>query len=104
VEVWSAKSGGLAGGLYGLALGGAFFAESKFHTERDASKIAVISLARRLMEKGFGLLEVQYLTEHLKQFGAVEISNREYLRRLQRALALDVSFPDPPPGPKEALE
>lgn len=104
VEVWSVKDGGLAGGLYGLALGGAFFAESKFHTERDASKIAVVSLARRLVERGFGLLEVQYLTDHLKQFGAVEISHGEYLRRLKKSLALDVTFSEPRPGPEGALE
>lgn len=103
VEVWSTQSGDLAGGLYGLALGGAFFAESKFHSARDASKIAVVSLALRLIERGFGLLEVQYLTDHLKQFGAVEIPHREYLSRLKKAIALDVSFLAPPRGPGEAL-
>lgn len=83
VEVWSADGGALLGGLYGLAIGGAFFAESKFHRARDASKVAVVSLVRRLTDRGFGVLEVQYLTEHLKQFGAVEIPHRQYLKLLR---------------------
>lgn len=96
VEVWSKDRGDLVGGLYGLALGGAFFAESKFHTVRDASKVALVSLIRRLAGRGFGLLEVQYLTDHLKQFGTVEISHRAYLTRLRHALARNVTF-----GPKD---
>jgi leucyl/phenylalanyl-tRNA--protein transferase len=90
VEVWSGRD--LVGGLYGLSLGGAFFAESKFHRATDASKVAVVSLIRRLRDRGFAVLEVQYLTEHLKQFGTVEISHREYMARLRKALALDVDF------------
>ncbi len=90
VEVW--REGQLAGGLYGVQLGGAFFAESKFHRERDASKVALVSLMGRLVERGFALLEVQYLTPHLAQFGTVEISDREYRRRLAHALKLECAF------------
>ena len=82
----------LAGGLYGLAIGAAFFAESKFHRVRDASKVALISLARKLAASGFELLEVQYLTDHLGQFGAMEIPHREYMTRLRRALAVPARF------------
>lgn len=92
VEAWSRDGSELVGGLYGLAIGGAFFAESKFHRERDASKVAVVSLVRRLISRGFGLLEVQYLTGHLKQFGTIEISQRAYTSRLRKALELAVSF------------
>ncbi len=95
VEVWSPAGrahGELLGGLYGLAIGGAFFAESKFHRARDASKVAVVSLIKHLVERGFELLEVQYLTEHLKQFGTVEIARREYIERLRQATGLAVSF------------
>lgn len=97
VEVWSRGGSGLVGGLYGLAIGGAFFAESKFHRERDASKVAVVSLVRRLVERGFGLLEVQYLTDHLKQFGTIEVSHRVYMNRLAKALDLPVTFGPPSP-------
>ena len=96
VEVWTRGEAELAGGLYGLAIGGAFFAESKFHRVRDASKVAVVTLARRLAESGFDLLEVQYLTEHLAQFGTIEVSHREYMRRLEAALAVDARFPTEP--------
>lgn len=92
VEVWEPGRTALVGGLYGLALGGAFFAESKFHRARDASKVAVVSLIRRLVERQFSLLEVQYLTDHLKQFGTVEIPHREYVKRLVAALERPVSF------------
>ena len=92
VEVRSPGASELAGGLYGLAIGGAFFAESKFHRARDASKVAVVSLIRRLISQGFGLLEVQYLTDHLKQFGTIEVSHRDYMTRLRKALALDAAF------------
>jgi leucyl/phenylalanyl-tRNA--protein transferase len=91
VEVW--VDGALAGGVYGVHLGGAFFAESKFHRVRDMSKVALAHLVFRLRERGFSLLEVQYLTDHLKQFGTREIPHREYLRRLQLALAVPCSFP-----------
>ena len=90
VEVWMEER--LAGGLYGVHLGGAFFAESKFHRVTDMSKVALVSLARRLGERGFALLEVQYLTPHLAQFGAIEIPHKEYLRRLEAALQLRCEF------------
>lgn len=92
VEVWSRASKELVGGLYGLALGGAFFAESKFHRVTDASKAAVVGLVLHLRSRGYEVLEVQYLTDHLKQFGAIEIPHREYMHRLRAALALDVTF------------
>lgn len=101
VEVWLPGSGELAGGLYGLALGGAFFAESKFHRARDASKVALVSLIRRLTARGFALLEVQYLTEHLQQFGAIEVPHRVYMNRLEKALDLKVAFG--PPSPRRAI-
>ncbi|MEO8501302.1 MAG: leucyl/phenylalanyl-tRNA--protein transferase [Vicinamibacteria bacterium] len=102
VEVWRTGRPELVGGLYGLAIGGAFFAESKFHRARDASKVAVVSLVRRLRSRGFGVLEVQYLTDHLKQFGTIEISHREYMNRLRPALDLPVTFgpPSPPLVPR----
>jgi leucyl/phenylalanyl-tRNA--protein transferase len=90
VEVW--VDGQLAGGVYGVHLGGAFFAESKFHRVRDMSKVALACLARRLREHGFALLDVQYWTEHLSQFGVLEISDREYRTRLRAALELDCEF------------
>jgi leucyl/phenylalanyl-tRNA--protein transferase len=84
VEVW--VDGGLAGGVYGVHLGGAFFAESKFHRVTDMSKVALAHLVKRLRERGFALLEVQYLTKHLAQFGVVEVPHREYMRLLNLAL------------------
>jgi len=77
VEVW--VDGALAGGVYGVHLGGAFFAESKFHRVTDMSKVALVHLVRRLRERGFALLEVQYLTDHLAQFGVLEIPHKEYM-------------------------
>lgn len=102
VEVW--LRGELVGGLYGISLGGAFFAESKFHRATDASKVAVVSLVRRLRERGFLLLEVQYLTEHLKQFGTIELPHRVYMNRLREALALDVTFGPASASPGPTLE
>jgi leucyl/phenylalanyl-tRNA--protein transferase len=86
VEAW--RGGRLVGGTYGLALGGAFMAESMFHRETDASKVALAALVTRLRERDFILLDVQYVTPHLKSLGAVEITRREYERRLERALGL----------------
>ena len=82
----------LAGGLYGVAIGGAFFAESMFHTETDASKIALYHLTKHLKARGFALLEVQFLTPHLKSLGAVEIPLSTYLKILAPAVRLPVSF------------
>ena len=93
VEAW--RDGQLAGGLYGVALGGAFFGESMFHHVRDASKAALIALVGRLRERGFTLLDTQWVTDHLVQFGAVEITKRRYLRLLDEALTRSVSFDDP---------
>jgi len=87
VEVW--VDGRLAGGVYGVHIGGAFFAESKFHRVTDMSKVALAHLVRRLQERGFALLEVQYLTKHLAQFGVVEVPHREYMRELRLALELE---------------
>jgi len=90
VEVW--KGNQLAGGLYGVALGGAFFGESMFHTVTDASKVALVGLVERLKPRGYRLLDIQWVTGHLVQFGAIEIPRREYLARLANALELDVEF------------
>jgi len=82
----------LVGGLYGVALGGAFFGESMFHTATDASKIALVALIERLRARGFTLLDTQWVTPHLEQFGAIEISRPDYLRRLESSLLLEVEF------------
>ena len=90
VEAW--REGKLAGGLYGVAIGGAFFGESMFHRERDASKIALVALAERLRAKKFVLLDTQWITPHLAQFGAIEISREQYLRTLTGAVELPRKF------------
>jgi leucyl/phenylalanyl-tRNA--protein transferase len=90
VEAW--QDGRLAGGLYGVALLGAFFGESMFHRVRDASKVALVALIERLRERGYRLLDVQWLTDHLEQFGAIEIPRAEYLRRLSDALQVECRF------------
>ena len=90
VEAW--REGRLAGGLYGVALGGAFFGESMFHRETDASKVALHALVERLRARGFTLLDIQWTTPHLCTFGALEIPRREYLRQLRAALKLDREF------------
>lgn len=91
VEVW--RDGRMLGGLYGLALGAAFFGESMFSRAPDASKIALVDLVTRLNAGGFVLLDAQFVTDHLQRFGAVEISRATYLGRLRRALSLEASFP-----------
>ena len=90
VEAW--RSGALVGGLYGVHLGGAFFGESMFHRETDASRVALVALVDRLTRRGFTLLDTQWTTPHLEQFGAVDIPRREYLERLAAALAKACSF------------
>lgn len=90
VEVWQGET--LAGGLYGVHLGGAFFGESMFHRVTDGSKVALVALVDRLRRRGFTLLDLQWVTPHLRQFGAVEIPRREYLVRLDRALARPCVF------------
>ena len=86
------QNGLLVGGLYGVALGGAFFGESMFHRATDASKVALVALVDRLRSHGFLLLDTQWVTAHLQQFGAIEIPRPEYLRLLEESLKLDVSF------------
>lgn len=90
VETW--QDGVLVGGLYGVALQGAFFGESMFHRARDASKVALVALIERLRAQGFVLLDTQWVTDHLVQFGAVEIPRRRYLRMLDEALKVDATF------------
>jgi leucyl/phenylalanyl-tRNA--protein transferase len=90
VEVW--RTGRLVGGLYGVSLGGAFFGESMFHRETDASKVALVTLVDRLNRRGFALLDIQWVTEHLEQFGAIEIPRTEYLKRLAVALKKNCAF------------
>ena len=90
VEVYG--KGKLVGGLYGIAIGGAFFGESMFSKVSQASKAALVKLIERLNERGFVLLDVQYLTEHLKMFGAREIEFAEFVRLLEKAYARNVSF------------
>ena len=87
VEAW--RDNRLAGGLYGVALRGAFFGESMFHRETDASKVALVALVARLRSRGYVLLDTQWVTEHLEQFGAIEIPRDDYLRRLGAALAVN---------------
>jgi leucyl/phenylalanyl-tRNA---protein transferase len=90
LEIW--QNDELVGGTYGVAIGGAFFAESKFHRVTDASKAALYFLVEHLRAKGFSLLEVQFLTPHLRTLGAIQIPARDYEQRLQRALRQSVSF------------
>ena len=90
VECWQEEK--LVGGLYGISIGGAFFGESMFSSERDSSKIALVHLVARLNLAGFTLLDTQFITDHLKQFGAIEISRVEYHKILSAALDLNVGF------------
>jgi leucyl/phenylalanyl-tRNA--protein transferase len=90
VEAWLGEE--LAGGVYGVALGGVFAAESMFTRLRDGSKVALAALVGRLRRRGFALLDIQMLTAHTASLGAVEVPRAEYLRRLRAALALPVSF------------
>ncbi len=101
VEAWaSGKSasrtdssrGELAGGLYGVVIGGAFFGESMFHRVTDASKIALVALVEHLRARKFALLDTQWLTPHLQQFGGIEISRNHYLRLLRSAVELPRKF------------
>jgi leucyl/phenylalanyl-tRNA--protein transferase len=87
IEVW--REGRLAGGLYGVHLGGAFFGESMFHVDTDASKVALVALVDRMRRCGFTLLDIQWVTPHLARFGAVEIPRARYLALLHEAVVLD---------------
>jgi len=90
VEVWRGEA--LVGGLYGVHLGGVFFGESMFHRVTNASKVALVALVERLRARGFVLLDTQWTTAHLEQFGAVEIPRKEYLRKLKEALRVAAEF------------
>jgi len=90
IETWS--NGKLAGGLYGVTVGGAFFGESMFHKVTDASKIALVALVEHLRARKFVLLDTQWLTPHLAQFGAIEISRTEYLHLLTSVVELEREF------------
>jgi leucyl/phenylalanyl-tRNA--protein transferase len=90
VEAW--REGALVGGLYGVHLGGAFFGESMFHRATDASKVALVALVDRLRRAGFVLLDIQWVTPHLEQFGAIEIPRVDYLALLRKALARECGF------------
>jgi leucyl/phenylalanyl-tRNA--protein transferase len=90
VEAW--ENGALVGGLYGVAIGGAFFGESMFSRISGTSKVALATLILRLEAAGFSLLDSQYITPHLVQFGAIEVPRLEYMALLENALEIDVSF------------
>jgi leucyl/phenylalanyl-tRNA--protein transferase len=90
VEAWF--GGKLAGGLYGVAIGGAFFGESMFHRKTDASKIALLALVEHLRKQKFALLDTQWVTPHLLQFGAIEIPRSQYVKLLKRAADLPRTF------------
>ncbi|MCI0467264.1 MAG: leucyl/phenylalanyl-tRNA--protein transferase, partial [Beijerinckiaceae bacterium] len=90
VECWADDV--LAGGLYGVHLGAAFFGESMFHRKTDASKVALVHLAARLSKGGFRLLDTQFVTPHLASLGAIEVPKQAYRRRLADALAHEGNF------------
>ncbi len=90
VEAW--REGELVGGLYGVALRGVFFGESMFSRASDASKVALVHLVARLLKGGFRLLDTQFVTDHLRRFGAVEIPRADYHRQLERALGVEAYF------------
>ena len=90
LECW--REGRLVGGLYGVMLGGAFFGESMFSRETDASKVALVHLVARLRAGGFRLLDTQFITSHLQRFGAVTIERRAYLRALTQAIGVEANF------------
>jgi leucyl/phenylalanyl-tRNA--protein transferase len=90
VETW--QDGALVGGLYGLAIGGAFFGESMFRTVSEASKVCMVALVERLRQRNYALLDCQYLNHNTRRFGGREIPQTEYLGQLQRALRLTCQF------------
>lgn len=96
VEAWTqAGDGGgreMAGGLYGVALGGAFFGESMFSRRTDASKVCLVHLVEHLKSRGFKLLDVQFRNPHLEQFGIEEIDHEQYMQRLGEAMAMPVAW------------
>jgi leucyl/phenylalanyl-tRNA--protein transferase len=90
VEAWRADR--LVGGVYGVALRGAFFGESMFHYESGASKVALAALVERLRARGFTLLDIQWVTPHLERFGAIEVPRDRYLEMLRESLSMDCRF------------
>ncbi|MCC7305522.1 MAG: leucyl/phenylalanyl-tRNA--protein transferase [Alphaproteobacteria bacterium] len=90
LECWKGRE--LAGGIYGLAIGGAFFGESMFSTKTDASKIALVHMTARLWKGGFTLFDTQFVNEHLKQFGVYELPHAEYKKALNAALERNADF------------
>ena len=100
LEVWQQEE--LAAGIYGVAIGGMFAAESKFYRVRDASKVALVALVAHLEARGYTLLDIQQMTEHSRRFGATEIPRPEFLERLQQAIRRDVTFLSAPAEPPES--
>lgn len=96
LEVW--RGAELVGGVYGVQLGGLFCAESKFHRDKDMSKVALVALVRSLAAHGIELLDVQFVTDHLRRLGAVEMPRREYLARAAVAVSSPVDLSDLTPG------
>ena len=90
IEVWESKN--LVGGVYGLAIGGAFFGESMFSEEKNASKVALVKLVEQLAMKNFILLDTQFLTKHLQSMGGIEIQRKEYHKLLNNALNISTEF------------
>lgn len=90
VETWEGNR--LVGGLYGVALGGAFFGESMFSRVSNASSVALVALVRHLRQRGFRLLDTQWMTPHLKRFGTLEICREDYMTRLEQSIQLTVRF------------
>ena len=105
IEVYDGET--LVGGLYGIALGSAFFGESMFHRTRDCSKLALVYLVARLKAGGFTLLDTQFVTDHLRQFGCIEIPKRDYRKRLEAALQRGAHYgiwpKDETPAPQTVL-
>ena len=102
VEAWDGDE--LVGGLYGVSIGGFFAGESMFYRKTDASKICLVHLVRRLQERGFALLDIQFTTDHLEQFGAREISRDDYEQRLAEAIEMPCSFVNDDRPDTEAIQ
>jgi leucyl/phenylalanyl-tRNA--protein transferase len=102
VECW--RDDTLAGGLYGVALGGAFFGESMFFHVSNASKVALVHLVRQMRAGGFALLDTQYATEHLERFGVVEVPRPDYMERLDEALSVEATWWPLPDAEAAALD
>ena len=100
VEVWS--DGALAGGVYGVSIGGAFFGESMFSRRTDASKVALACLVDRLRTRGFALFDTQFLTDHLARLGGIEVPQDRYIRALDQAVRIHADFG--PPGPMPSTQ